>query len=238
MDWNAAIEKNREALKRILAALVAMAGLAGGGSTLPRHLHRAVLRLLRPAESAVRRLVIVAARGLVVTLPPQRPRWRRAKPKSMILRNGVGTGIVMPVGVPLPPPLTPPPCGEGLGVGVRAPPSALSRCRCSIGFRVGKPVRAARSPPVCRASRCPASPRGFPSCPAACQRPAIRSTLPVSASALPHSPQPSTTCRDRQNASPAGKPAATRSSHKPKTQTPPRKAAVSRIAAGRIETGR
>jgi hypothetical protein len=29
MDWDAAIEKNREALKRILAALVAMAGLAG-----------------------------------------------------------------------------------------------------------------------------------------------------------------------------------------------------------------
>ena len=29
MDWNAAIEKNREALKRVLAMLVAMAGLAG-----------------------------------------------------------------------------------------------------------------------------------------------------------------------------------------------------------------
>lgn len=27
MDWNAAIEKNREALKRVLAMLVAMAGL-------------------------------------------------------------------------------------------------------------------------------------------------------------------------------------------------------------------
>ncbi len=39
MDWTAAIEKNRKALKRILAALVAMAGLAGGGSTLPRYLH-------------------------------------------------------------------------------------------------------------------------------------------------------------------------------------------------------
>jgi hypothetical protein len=61
MDWNAAIEKNREALKRVLTMLVAMAGLAGG-ATLPRHLHRAVLRLLRPAEAAARRLVIVAAR--------------------------------------------------------------------------------------------------------------------------------------------------------------------------------
>ena len=97
MDWNAAIEKNREALKRILAMLVAMAELAGCGATLPRHLHRAVLRLLRPAEAAARRLVIVAARGLVVTLPPLCP--RTAKPGQTILHNGVGTGILMPPNV-------------------------------------------------------------------------------------------------------------------------------------------
>jgi hypothetical protein len=47
--------------------------------TLPRHLYRAILLLLRPAESAVRRLIIAAARGIVVTLPPFRP--RKAKPK-------------------------------------------------------------------------------------------------------------------------------------------------------------
>ena len=34
MDWNAAIEKNREALKRVLAMLVAMAGLSGLSSPL------------------------------------------------------------------------------------------------------------------------------------------------------------------------------------------------------------
>jgi hypothetical protein len=139
MDWNAAVEKNSEALKRILAMLVAMAGLGnrqsvlGSGQsgsapaadgptdcllptaycrlTLPRHLHRAVLRLLRPAEAAVRRLIIVAARGLVVPLPPARP--RKAKPKPTFLRNGVGTGILMPSGYPEPPPLTPPHKGEG-----------------------------------------------------------------------------------------------------------------------------
>jgi hypothetical protein len=105
MDWNLAIEKNREALKRILAALVAMAGLTGGGSTLPRYLHTAVLRLLRPTESAVRRLVIVAARG-VAAPPPSPSRSRKAKSAPTILRNGVGTGILMPVGVPGPPPLT------------------------------------------------------------------------------------------------------------------------------------
>ena len=36
MDWSAAIEKNREALKRALAMLVAMAGLGDGGP--PCHL--------------------------------------------------------------------------------------------------------------------------------------------------------------------------------------------------------
>jgi hypothetical protein len=69
---------NREALKRILAMLVGMAEM-GGGTTLPRHLYRAILLLLRPAESAVRRLIIAAARGIVVTLPPLRP--RKLKPK-------------------------------------------------------------------------------------------------------------------------------------------------------------
>jgi len=114
MDWNLAIERNREALKRIVVMLVAMAGISGmprAGAraedelrgALPRHLHRAILRLLRPAESAVRRLVIVVARGLVVTLPPPRP--RKAKPNPTILRNGVGTGIVMPVGAGFPSPL-------------------------------------------------------------------------------------------------------------------------------------
>ena len=55
MDWTARIEEHREALKGILAGLVAMVAL-GGPTTLPRHLHRAVLSLLRPAESAARRL--------------------------------------------------------------------------------------------------------------------------------------------------------------------------------------
>jgi hypothetical protein len=130
MDCSAAIEMNRVALKRILAMLVAMAGLAdsftsplrGGrrspdrrvgvieapqpppdasrrpplkgevGLALPRHLHRAILRLLRPAEAAARRLVIVVARGLVVKLPP--PRKPRPKPMEPLLRR-FGIAVVM-----------------------------------------------------------------------------------------------------------------------------------------------
>ncbi len=95
MDWNLAIEKNREALKRILAMLVAMVEVAGNRpATLPRHLHRFVLRLLRPAEAAARRLIIVAARGLVVDLSPP----RIAKPKPTFVRNGLGIAIVLAQG--------------------------------------------------------------------------------------------------------------------------------------------
>jgi hypothetical protein len=134
MDWNLAIERNIEALKRILATLVAMAGLAGGAvftsplrggrpssdgrvgvvggtepdasrrpplkgevkprTTLPRHLHRAVLRLLRPAESAARRLIIIAARGLVVTLPPPRPSKKPVSVPAATLRS-LGIAVVL-----------------------------------------------------------------------------------------------------------------------------------------------
>ena len=75
MDWALAIERNSEALKGIVAALFAMLGLEGEAvvGRIPQPLHRAVLRVLRPAESAVRRLIVIAARGLVVKLVPSRP---------------------------------------------------------------------------------------------------------------------------------------------------------------------
>jgi hypothetical protein len=96
MDWERAIEWNRQVLMRVLAMLVAMAGLVPDGEpgTLPRHLHRGVLRLLRPAEAATRRLVIAAARGIVVTLPP--PRARKPKPQTMepLLRS-LGIAVMM-----------------------------------------------------------------------------------------------------------------------------------------------
>jgi hypothetical protein len=133
MDGTAAISSNLEALKSVLAGMVAMAGLGDaaftsplrGGRrspdrrvgvieapqpppdasrrpplkgevalTLPRHLYRAILRLLRPAEAAARRLIIAAARGIVVTLPP--PRKPRPKPVTAepLLRR-FGIAVVM-----------------------------------------------------------------------------------------------------------------------------------------------
>jgi hypothetical protein len=74
-DWDGAIKHHSEALKGIVAALFVMLGLEANSATewIPPVLHRAALRVLRPAESAVRRLVVIAARGLVVKIAPSRP---------------------------------------------------------------------------------------------------------------------------------------------------------------------
>ena len=64
------------------------------GFTLPRHLRLALLRLLRPAESAARRLIIAAARGLVVTLPPPRKRQPKAATAEPQLRR-LGIAVVV-----------------------------------------------------------------------------------------------------------------------------------------------
>jgi hypothetical protein len=85
MDWARAIERNRDALINIVAALFAMLGLQGAATVgrIPRALHSAVLRVLRPAESAMRRLIVIAARGLVVKPVPARP-----MPAAGIVRKG------------------------------------------------------------------------------------------------------------------------------------------------------
>jgi hypothetical protein len=124
MDGTLAIERNREALRRVVAGLVAMVEFGGAGRsllapaaggeprrTLPRHLHRAILRLLRPAESAARRLVIALACSLAA-LPGFRPpkpgssKPPKPKPAPLLVRAGAGTGprtgIVLRPGTPVP----------------------------------------------------------------------------------------------------------------------------------------
>jgi hypothetical protein len=70
MDWDRVIERNSERLFVVIATLVAMVRVHGGGvaAFLPRHVYSAALILLKPAESAVRRLIIIAARGIAVKL--------------------------------------------------------------------------------------------------------------------------------------------------------------------------
>lgn len=127
MDWNAAIERHRTALKRVLVTIAALAGLVDRqlaiGSrqsdlehaddissdcllpttdclTLPRHLHRAVLRLLRPAEAAARRLIIVAARG-IETPPVSSPHRVRGGEVARAARRSGGKQIALPLFDPL-----------------------------------------------------------------------------------------------------------------------------------------
>ena len=86
MDWPLAINRNRQALQQIIAALFMLAGItsprnrgsegrarpvARPGTVsdakhmtewdLPRHVYAAILLILRPAESAVRRLILLVA---------------------------------------------------------------------------------------------------------------------------------------------------------------------------------
>ncbi len=85
MDWEAGIERHRGDLLRIVAALALM---IGSGSFVARHVYLAVLAVLRPAESAARRLIAVAARGIVVE-----PKAARAAPGQPIPK---GTGEHVP----------------------------------------------------------------------------------------------------------------------------------------------
>jgi len=86
MDWDFSIERNRALLLGVVAALFARIGLTEGGTVerLPRPLYRLVLVLLQAAEAGVRRLIIVAARNIVVEPRPKRP-----MPKGLLRsRNG------------------------------------------------------------------------------------------------------------------------------------------------------
>jgi hypothetical protein len=75
-NWDLAIKRNSEVLAGIVETLFVMLGLVGEAtvSRIPLPAYRSVLRILRPAESALRRLIVVAARGVVVKPVASRPR--------------------------------------------------------------------------------------------------------------------------------------------------------------------
>ena len=73
MDWDRAVAVNREALLRIVQGFVALLAAFHGELRLPLGIYRAVALGLFKSESAVRRLIVIAARGLTVALKPSRP---------------------------------------------------------------------------------------------------------------------------------------------------------------------
>jgi hypothetical protein len=63
VDWALAIKRNRDQLKDIVLALFVLAKMRVGSSlfTLPGSTMAMIMLVLRPAESAVRRLIVIAA---------------------------------------------------------------------------------------------------------------------------------------------------------------------------------
>ncbi len=76
MDWNLVIDINRKALLRFVVGLVEM---IAGGETVARHRHSDLVGRLLKLEASARRLIAIAARGLVVE-----PRAKRAGPSGPI----------------------------------------------------------------------------------------------------------------------------------------------------------
>lgn len=66
MNWDAAIEVQRTALQRLLTVMFGVIGVEAGGSVgvVTRRVRLLVLRMLGPAEAAVRRLIFLRARDM------------------------------------------------------------------------------------------------------------------------------------------------------------------------------
>ncbi len=88
MDWTRAIETNKAALERIIAGLFALLAVQGGAARVPLAVYKAIARILHPAESAVRRLIVMAARGLVVSPPKTCP-----MPPGLVIKGRGPKGI-------------------------------------------------------------------------------------------------------------------------------------------------
>ncbi|MFO0992320.1 MAG: hypothetical protein U1E67_10360 [Hyphomicrobiales bacterium] len=84
MNWELAIESKRVPLLGVVLALFAEIGLSEGVSIerIAKPLHRFILSRLRSAESAVRRLIVAAARDIVLEPSEPRPYKPRRKPSA------------------------------------------------------------------------------------------------------------------------------------------------------------
>ncbi len=88
MDIPAAIDLNKTLLARIIAGLFVLLGGGAGPARIPVELHRRIVRVLRPAESAVRRLIVVLVTITGMKAPPPRAQSRSVPPG--LTRKGEG----------------------------------------------------------------------------------------------------------------------------------------------------
>jgi len=85
MDDEAIIEFQLAALVRLVASVFALVGLVPGGpvvASIPSAIRAQVLRMLQPAEAALRRLIYYRARRLVVSIGAKRAAPTRPVPKG------------------------------------------------------------------------------------------------------------------------------------------------------------
>ena len=93
MDWTLALERNQDILRRSVAWLFTWLALDVGGSVdeLSLHQKRTAYFVLRPAESALRRLVYAAMFALAIVAPPMAKRAatsaRSEKKKGVLKRE-------------------------------------------------------------------------------------------------------------------------------------------------------
>ena len=85
MNWDEIVEATRARIIAAIAPLLAVLGFdPRRRDEMPRYFYRALILLLRPARSAARRLIVMAARGIVVRL---RLGVSRAFPKGLALNK-------------------------------------------------------------------------------------------------------------------------------------------------------
>jgi hypothetical protein len=86
--WNDAVKRNSLALKVVAAKLLALLAAFGGVEAVkvPRAVHASVWRLLQPAESALRRLIFIAARDVKIEAKPARAAPSQEKPQPLKMR--------------------------------------------------------------------------------------------------------------------------------------------------------
>jgi hypothetical protein len=82
VDWERAIAVNKDALTRIVAGFVALLAAFEGELRLPLGVYRVVASSLFKSETALRRLIVIAARGLVVPLKARAP-----MPEGLVIQS-------------------------------------------------------------------------------------------------------------------------------------------------------
>jgi hypothetical protein len=94
LDFSSTIEDDRKTLGRIIAGLFALSGLTAGQfksiapPRIARAVHRAVACVLRPAESSVRRLIVLVSMTVKTNATTKRP-----MPSGIIRKGEANTRI-------------------------------------------------------------------------------------------------------------------------------------------------